>query len=156
MTLALLLILGFVAGTVGGVIGFGSSIMLMPALVLMYGPRTAVPLMAVTALVTNASRVALWWREVDWRACAAYSITAIPAAALGAKTLVTIPPRLADGVLGAFFMPFLSVTLLWLLNKKHVPQEWRNKVASNAVMVVIAAAFIALAVNELQKAVRGA
>jgi hypothetical protein len=28
--------------------------------------------------------------------------------------------------------------------------------ASNAVMVVIAAAFIALAVNELQKAVRGA
>jgi Mn2+/Fe2+ NRAMP family transporter len=63
---------------------------------------------------------------------------------------------LAYGVLGAFFMPFLSVTLLWLLNKNHVPQEWRNKVASNAVMVVIAAAFIALAVNELQKAVRGA
>lgn len=63
---------------------------------------------------------------------------------------------LAYGVLGAFFMPFLSVTLLWLLNKKHVPVQWRNKVASNAVMVVIAAAFIALAVNELQKAVRGA
>jgi Mn2+/Fe2+ NRAMP family transporter len=63
---------------------------------------------------------------------------------------------LAYGVLGAFFMPFLSVTLLWLLNKKHVPAQWRNKVASNAVMVVIAAAFIALAVNELQKAVRGA
>jgi len=63
---------------------------------------------------------------------------------------------LAYGVLGAFFMPFLSVTLLWLLNKQHVPAQWRNKVASNAVMVVIAAAFIALAVNELQKAVRGA
>jgi uncharacterized membrane protein YfcA len=31
-------------------------------------------------------------------------VTAIPAAALGAKTLVTIPPRLADGVLGAFFL----------------------------------------------------
>ncbi|HET6694662.1 MAG TPA: hypothetical protein VFG97_10185 [Pedococcus sp.] len=63
---------------------------------------------------------------------------------------------LAYGVLGAFFMPFLSVTLLWLLNKKQVPAQWRNKAASNVVMVVIAAAFIALAVNELQKAVRGA
>jgi len=104
LSLLLLLILGLVAGTVGGIVGFGSSVMLMPALVLMYGPRTAVPLMAVTALITNASRVMLWWREVDWRACAVYSVTAIPAAALGAKTLVTIPPRLADGVLGAFFI----------------------------------------------------
>jgi hypothetical protein len=104
LSLLLLLILGFVAGTIGGIIGFGSSIILMPALVLMYGPRTAVPVMAGAALIANASRVMLWWREVDWRACAAYSITAIPAAALGAKTLVTIPPRLADGVLGVFFI----------------------------------------------------
>ena len=63
---------------------------------------------------------------------------------------------LAYGVLGAFFMPFLSVTLLWLLNRKDVPSEWRNKVSSNVVMVLIAAAFIALAANELQKVVRGA
>jgi Mn2+/Fe2+ NRAMP family transporter len=63
---------------------------------------------------------------------------------------------LAYGVLGAFFMPFLSVTLLWLLNRKDVPSEWRNKVSSNVVMALIAVAFIALAVNELQKAVRGA
>jgi Mn2+/Fe2+ NRAMP family transporter len=63
---------------------------------------------------------------------------------------------LAYGVLGAFFMPFLSVTLLWLLNRKDLPSEWRNKVSSNVVMVLIAAAFIALAANELQKAVRGA
>jgi Mn2+/Fe2+ NRAMP family transporter len=63
---------------------------------------------------------------------------------------------LAYGVLGAFFMPFLSVTLLWLLNRKDVPSEWRNKASSNVVMALIAVAFIALAVNELQKAVRGA
>jgi hypothetical protein len=53
-------------------------------------------------------------------------------------------------------MPFLSVTLLWLLNRRDVPSEWRNKVSSNVVMALIAVAFIALAVNELQKAVRGA
>ena len=104
MNLLLLLALGFVAGTIGGVIGFGSSVMLMPVLVIMYGPRAAVPIMAVTALRSNLARVLVWWRELDWRACAAYSLTAIPAAALGARTLLAIPPRLADGVLGAFFI----------------------------------------------------
>ncbi len=63
---------------------------------------------------------------------------------------------LAYGVLGAFFMPFLSVTLLWLLNTDRVPREWRNKLPSNVALVLCAAAFIALAANELVKAVRGA
>jgi uncharacterized protein len=117
LTLLLLLLLGLLAGTIGGIVGFGSSVMLMPALVLMYGPRTAVPIMAVTALMANLSRVVVWWREVDWRACAAYSVTAIPAAALGARTLVTIPPRLADGVLGAFFILMIPVRR-WMMNRK--------------------------------------
>ena len=117
MTLLLLLLLGLFAGTIGGIVGFGSSVMLMPALVLMYGPRTAVPIMAVTALMANASRVVVWWREVDWRACVAYSITAIPAAALGARTLVTIPPRLADGVLGTFFILMIPARR-WMVNRK--------------------------------------
>jgi uncharacterized protein len=117
LTLILLLLLGLVAGTVGGIIGFGSSIILMPALVLISGPRTAVPIMAVAALLANASRVVIWWREVDWRACAAYSVTAIPAAALGARTLVTIPQRVADGVLGAFFILVIPVRR-WMTHKQ--------------------------------------
>ena len=104
MDLLLTLALGVVAGTVGGVIGFGSSVMLMPVLVLLYGPREAVPVMAVAAILANLSRVMAWWREVDWRATAVYSVTGIPAAALGAHTLLTIPPRWAEGVLGVFFL----------------------------------------------------
>ena len=63
---------------------------------------------------------------------------------------------LAYGVLGAFFMPFLAVTLLWLLNTDRTPQEWRNKLHSNAAMVLCALAFLALCVNEVRKAVSGA
>ncbi len=63
---------------------------------------------------------------------------------------------LAYGVLGAFFMPFLAVTLLWLLNTDRTPKEWRNKLHSNAAMVVCALAFLALCVNEVRKAVSGA
>ena len=62
MEWALVLLLGGVAGTVGGVLGFGTSIMLMPALVMVFGPREAVPIMAVASIMANASRVAVWWR----------------------------------------------------------------------------------------------
>ena len=60
MDFALVLMLGLVAGTVGGIVGFGTSIMLMPALVLVFGPREAVPIMAIAAIMANASRVVAW------------------------------------------------------------------------------------------------
>ena len=72
------LAVGLVAGTISGIVGTGSSIMLMPVLVYQYGPKQAVPIMAVAAVMANLSRILAWWREVDWRACAAYSITGIP------------------------------------------------------------------------------
>jgi uncharacterized membrane protein YfcA len=82
------LIVGLLAGTISGIVGTGSSIMLMPVLVYQYGPKEAVPIMAVAAVMANFSRILAWWREVDWRACLAYSVTGIPAAALGARTLL--------------------------------------------------------------------
>ncbi|HSE08889.1 MAG TPA: Nramp family divalent metal transporter [Nocardioidaceae bacterium] len=63
---------------------------------------------------------------------------------------------LAYGVLGAFFMPFLAVTLLWLLNTDRVPREWRNKLHSNLALGICAVAFGTLAVNELYKTLSGA
>ncbi|GAB3519158.1 Nramp family divalent metal transporter [Arthrobacter monumenti] len=55
----------------------------------------------------------------------------------------------AYGVLGALFMPFLAITLLWLLNSKRVPQQWRNKVLSNVLLSVVALVFIVLGFQEL-------
>lgn len=104
MELAVVLAVGLAAGTISGIIGFGSSIMLMPVLVLVFGPLHAVPIMAIAAVLANLSRVLIWWREVDWRAVAAYSITGAPAAALGARTLLVLPPRLIEGALGLFFL----------------------------------------------------
>ncbi len=109
MDFALVLLLGLVAGTVGGIVGFGTSVMLMPAMVWVFGPREAVPIMAISAIMANASRVAAWWREVDWRVTAAYSATGIPAAALGAKTLLTLPPGVVELALGVFFIGMIPL-----------------------------------------------
>jgi uncharacterized membrane protein YfcA len=98
------LAVGLVAGTISGIVGTGSSIMLVPVLVYEFGPKEAVPIMAVAAVMANLSRILAWWREVDWRACAAYSITGIPAAALGARTLLVLPPHAVDITIGTFLI----------------------------------------------------
>lgn len=123
MDFALVLVLGLVAGTLGGIVGFGTSIMLMPALVLVFGPREAVPIMAVASVMANASRVAAWWREVDWRAVAAYSVTGAPFAALGAATLLVLPARIVEAVLGVFFIGMIPVRR-WMAR-----QDWKLRLA---------------------------
>lgn len=119
MKYAVILAVGLVAGTIGGIVGFGSSIMLMPVLVLSFGPVEAVPIMAIAAAMANFSRILVWWREVDWRACAAYSVTGMIGAALGARTLIALPQTLIEGLLGAFFIAMIPLRH-WLLKKKRV------------------------------------
>lgn len=123
MEFALVLLLGLVAGTVGGIVGFGTSIMLMPALVLVFGPREAVPIMAIAAIMANASRVAAWWREVDWRVTAAYSATGMPAAALGAKTLLTLHTGAVEMVLGIFFIAMIPLRR-WMTRQQWQLTPW--------------------------------
>ena len=100
---------GLIAGTIGGIVGFGSSIMLMPVLVIVFGPLQAVPVMAIAAILANLARILVWWREVDWRTVCAYSATAVPFAALGAATLLVLPVRLIEGALGVFFLAMIPV-----------------------------------------------
>jgi uncharacterized protein len=95
---------GFVAGTVSGIVGTGATIILLPILVFAFGPREAVPIMAVVALMSNFAKITSWWKQIDWRACAAYALGGIPAAALGARTLLILPERVVDIALGLFFL----------------------------------------------------
>ncbi len=101
------LIAGVFAGTVSGVIGTGSSIILLPVLVFAFGPLQAVPIMAVASVMVNFTRAVAWWREIDWRSFLAYSLPAVPAAALGARTLIALPPALIDSLLGLFFLAMI-------------------------------------------------
>ncbi|KUM41908.1 Nramp family divalent metal transporter [Pseudomonas sp. EpS/L25] len=58
---------------------------------------------------------------------------------------------IAYGAFGAFFMPFLALTLIWLLNSKRVPQEWRSGWLSNGLLGLAAALFIVLSLNEIAR-----
>lgn len=78
---------------------------------------------------------------------------------------LTIPPMvmlflgqpvyliLAYGVLGALFMPFMAITLLWILNTARTPAEWRNGLVVNIMMGLCALTFAALAADQLRGAI---
>jgi len=99
-----------------GVIGTGSSMLLMPVLVMLFGPQQAVPIMAIAAIMGNLGKILAWWREVDWRACAAYCSTAVPGAALGVRTLLALPPHAVELALGLFFLAMVP-TRRWLARR---------------------------------------
>ncbi|AEX54648.1 sulfite exporter TauE/SafE family protein [Rahnella aquatilis] len=100
---------GILAGVISGIVGTGSSIMLLPALTYTFGPKTAIPVMAISAIVGNISRVILWRKDINIRAFLLYAVPGIPAAILGANTLWEMPARLSNICIGTFF--FLLIPL---------------------------------------------
>jgi uncharacterized membrane protein YfcA len=126
------LAVGLVAGTVSGIVGTGSSIMLMPVLIYEYGPKQAVPIMAIAAVMSNLSRILAWYRDVDWRACAAYSVPAIPAAALGARTLLILPSRTVDISIGLFLIAMAPVRH-WLAGHHLKLSLWHLAIGGAAI-----------------------
>ncbi|MEV7421049.1 Nramp family divalent metal transporter [Streptomyces sp. NPDC091212] len=57
----------------------------------------------------------------------------------------------AYGVLGAFFMPFLALTLIWLLNSERTPAEWRNGALSNVMLAAAGLLFVVLCVQQVRE-----
>jgi Mn2+/Fe2+ NRAMP family transporter len=53
------------------------------------------------------------------------------------------------GVLGAAFMPFLALTLIWLLNTSRTPREWRNGHLSNGMLGIAGLLFLVLCVKQI-------
>jgi uncharacterized protein len=126
------LAVGLVAGAISGIVGAGSSIMLLPVLVYQFGPQQAVPIMAIAALMANLAKIASWWRDIDWRAFAAYSITGAPAAAFGARTLLVLPAHVVDIALGIFFLVMIPVRR-WLHVRQFRITLWQLAIAGAVV-----------------------
>lgn len=123
-TYLFVLLAGLAAGALSGVVGTGASIILLPLLVMQFGPKQAVPIMAVAGLMGNLGKMAAWHREVDWRAVAAYALGGVPAAALGARTLLVLPVRLVDMALGGFFLAMIPVRH-WLRARSFTLSLWQ-------------------------------
>jgi len=123
MAYALVLAVGTFAGLVSGIVGTGATIILLPVLVIAFGPQSAIPIMAIVALMSNFAKITSWWRDIDWRATAAYALGGIPGAALGARTMLSLPPRVVDIALGSFFLVMIPGRR-WLAARNYRIGPW--------------------------------
>src|SRR5262244_1623179 len=80
-----------VASVIGGVAGYGTGALMPLVLVPIVGAEPVVPIISISALFTNTSRVAAFWRLVDGKRALIVLAAAAPTCALGAwgYTLLT-------------------------------------------------------------------
>lgn len=94
----------FGAAIVGGVTGYGTGLLLPLALIPVIGAEATVPVIAVSALFTNTSRVIAQWREVDWQAVRLMLPLALPCTMLTAAGFALLDARGAMIAVGAMLV----------------------------------------------------
>ena len=101
---ALLAGVAFAAATVAGVTGFGGAAILLPALVLAYGTRDAIPILTVAQLVGNGSRVWFNRSAVDFAVVKWFALGGVPAAVVGGIIFAKAPVPFLTRLLGGFLI----------------------------------------------------
>lgn len=92
------------ASTLAAVAGFGGAAVLLPAIVVVFGIREAIPILTVAQLIGNTSRVWFNRRELDWRVVGWFALGAVPFALLGGFLFAKAPLVALTRLLGAFLL----------------------------------------------------
>jgi uncharacterized membrane protein YfcA len=106
-----------VASVVGGVSGYGTGALMPLVLVPLVGAEPVVPIIAVSAMFTNSSRVFAFSKYADWRT-AIVLVAAVPTCVLGAWGYTKLSSAGAALVIGS--MLILSVPLRRLMRHHGV------------------------------------
>jgi uncharacterized membrane protein YfcA len=111
--------MALIASAVGGVAGYGTGVLMPLVLVPIVGAEPIVPIIAISALMTNTSRAAAFRRLIDWRRTLIVLAAAVPTSAVGAWGYTLLTSIGASLVIGGMLM--VSVPLRRLL-KRHAVQ----------------------------------
>jgi uncharacterized membrane protein YfcA len=98
--LVLIAVLAAFSGIVGGVAGYGTGALMPLLLVPMVGAAPVVPIIAISAIFTNAARVIAFRRSIDPRRALIALIAALPTCVLGAWLYTLLTGRGAALVIG--------------------------------------------------------
>lgn len=116
-----LVAVGFVTGTLSGLLGVGGGVVVVPALMLFFGVSdliakgTSLLVMIPTALTGTFSNVKR--KNVDLTAAAIVGLPACATTYLGSLAAAAAPPKIAN-ILFAVFLAFVAAQLLWKAFRK--------------------------------------
>jgi uncharacterized membrane protein YfcA len=92
------------ASIVGGVSGYGTGALMPLVLVPLVGAEPVVPIIAISALFNNVSRVTAFFKYADWRRAGIVTVAALPTSALGAWGYTHLSSAGAALVIGAMLI----------------------------------------------------
>ena len=97
------------AGFVRGFSGFGSAMILTPALSVLYGPAVAVPIALTLELLVTVPLLPGSVRLVEWRRIALLCLAAFVAVPFGAWLLLSLPPLPMRFAISAVILGFVAI-----------------------------------------------
>ncbi len=116
--LALVAAVALGANILGGLAGYGTGALLPLVLVPMVGATPVVPIITISAMFTNVSRLLAFRRYADWRRAAIALLAAIPTCVLGAWGYTFLTGKGAAIVIGA--MLIISVPVRRLMKHRGI------------------------------------
>ncbi|MBJ2107994.1 sulfite exporter TauE/SafE family protein [Proteus terrae] len=132
MSFIAVILLAVFSGVISGVVGTGSSILLIPALTYVFGAKEAVPIMALASVMGNLSRIYLWRYSIRFKPLFYYLLPGIPAVVLGANTLWIMPEKWLNIGIGMFFI--LMIPVIHLLRKHQIKMKTYQVIIAGAVI----------------------
>ncbi|WP_298270212.1 sulfite exporter TauE/SafE family protein [uncultured Bradyrhizobium sp.] len=111
--------LSFIAAIVGGVAGYGTGLILPPVLLPIVGSEAVVPIISLSALLTNASRLIALRDKFDVRNAIMLASCALPTCIGGAYVYTTLGGKTVTIVIG------LALIVLVPLRRLASKAQWR-------------------------------
>ena len=114
-TLAQLLLVAITAlgaQIVGGLAGYGTGLLMPLVLVPLIGAQAVVPVIGLSAIITNATRVVTFWNGLDLRKALIITVMAIPTTAVGAWAYSLLSGRGAAILIGVMLIVLVPLRRL--------------------------------------------
>lgn len=118
--LVVLIVAALVGSIVGGVAGFGGGLILLPVVAWIVGVRAAAPVLTVTMLLGNLSRI--WWsrHEIDRAVVVRYLVAGVPATFLGVMLYAGTSATWLGRIIGLFLVAAIPLRRAMLASRFRV------------------------------------
>ena len=117
LQIAAIVVAAIVGFTIAGVAGFGGGVVTLPVLIWAFGPKEAIPVVAISQLIGTATRVWLNRKEIDRPAALYFALGSIPLAVLGSFIFVSADTSVLVRIIGAAILVMVVITRLpWSQN----------------------------------------
>jgi uncharacterized membrane protein YfcA len=108
----LVAIFAFLAAVIGGIAGYGTGLILPPILLPIVGPEAVVPIISLSALLTNGSRLLAFRREFHVQKAIRLAVCALPTCIAGAFIYTALSGRAVTMTIGLALMVLVPLRRL--------------------------------------------